>query len=580
MTVAGRGRETILYWSVLVVAGAVSLVLGYEGFREYFAARSIEKSFFDLAYLDWQLFTLESGALSGPVPLELEIARILAPSVAAAAVVRLLGAFLLGRFRVLRQRMLEDHLIVCGLGKVGYNVATSAAESGLRVLVIEQDAASENLHKWKESGQLYLAGSATAPHMLARAGVMRARALVAACGEDGRNVSVALAARDLLESGSHPRRSVPLACDIQVVECEFARLLKSSPLFLRTDDQIDFDVFNVYDAAARRLSHEHPLDRVRIAQDSPLMAHLVVLGLGQMGMSVAVQYAKVAHFANGKFPRISVLDHEARRCAMRLRTRCSALDRVADMQFHDRELDDPDSMELVRRLVEEEHTLATIAVCLDDESQCLARALVLKSAIARDDVPVLVRMSSKTGLAALLREQERVSGLHAFGMREDVCRWSELRNEQLDRQAREVHRLYSARAAESGRPPGPEWSQLDPELQDSSRQQADHIPVKLRAIGCEIRPLAGGGTAVTEFEPGEIELLARMEHRRWAAERLMSGWKFGPKDVQRKLSPYLVDYDQVAEDIKEYDRDAIRNLPRLVEMAGGKIVRQTPDSRP
>ena len=79
----------LAYWSLLVAAAAVALALGYWGFAEHFAAQKLSKSFLDILYLDWQLFTMESGAVPAPVPMPLEIARILAPVVAAAAVIRL-----------------------------------------------------------------------------------------------------------------------------------------------------------------------------------------------------------------------------------------------------------------------------------------------------------------------------------------------------------------------------------------------------------------------------------------------------------------------------------------------------------
>ncbi len=51
-------------------------------------------------------------------------------------------------------------------------------------------------------------------------------------------------------------------------------------------------------------------------------------------------------------------------------------------------------------------------------------------------------------------------------------------------------------------------------------------------------------------------------------ERLASGWTFGPKDVKAKKSPYLVPYAELPETIKDYDRDAIRNIPALAAIIG------------
>ena len=47
-----------------------------------------------------------------------------------------------------------------------------------------------------------------------------------------------------------------------------------------------------------------------------------------------------------------------------------------------------------------------------------------------------------------------------------------------------------------------------------------------------------------------------------------SGWTLGSRDVEAKTSPYLVSYDELPDDIKELDRDAVRNIPALASRIG------------
>jgi len=52
-------------------------------------------------------------------------------------------------------------------------------------------------------------------------------------------------------------------------------------------------------------------------------------------------------------------------------------------------------------------------------------------------------------------------------------------------------------------------------------------------------------------------------------ERLKSGWILGEvKNVDKKISPYLLPYEELTEEIKDYDRDTIRNIPVLLGMIG------------
>ena len=43
-------------------------------------------------------------------------------------------------------------------------------------------------------------------------------------------------------------------------------------------------------------------------------------------------------------------------------------------------------------------------------------------------------------------------------------------------------------------------------------------------------------------------------HKLWMEDRLKTGWKFGEKlDVDSRTSPYLVDYDELEDDVKWKD---------------------------
>jgi len=69
--------------------------------------------------------------------------------------------------------------------------------------------------------------------------------------------------------------------------------------------------------------------------------------------------------------------------------------------------------------------------------------------------------------------------------------------------------------------------------------------------------------------------MARMEHERWVWERLMSGWIYanGPKDLDKKTSPYMIPYDSLTNDIQEYDRQTVRIVPDLLAQVGSELYR-------
>ena len=142
-----------------------------------------------------------------------------------------------------------------------------------------------------------------------------------------------------------------------------------------------------------------------------------------------------------------------------------------------------------------------------------------------------------------------------------------------------IHRQYQdMMAARARNDPGQvnlfDWETLPENLKESNYQQADHIFDKLRAAGYEIREATRYEPEVIAFTEEEVEYLSEMEHGRWNIERLYDGWKFGAeKDVSRKISPYLLPWARLTEEVKEYDRVAVRNIPGNLAEIGLEIVK-------
>ena len=75
--------------------------------------------------------------------------------------------------------------------------------------------------------------------------------------------------------------------------------------------------------------------------------------------------------------------------------------------------------------------------------------------------------------------------------------------------------------------------------------------------------------APRDIPAGRKYELAIMEHNRWVEERLSNGWVFGPeKNTDLRISPYLTSWENIPESIREYDRQAVRNIIPILETAG------------
>ena len=90
---------------------------------------------------------------------------------------------------------MEQHVIVCGFGRVGREIAVDLHDHGVGLVVVDQSP--DALVEAEEHGFTVVQGDATEELALRAAGVERARGLVAAADSDVENTYIALTGRAL-----------------------------------------------------------------------------------------------------------------------------------------------------------------------------------------------------------------------------------------------------------------------------------------------------------------------------------------------------------------------------------------------
>ncbi len=581
---AWRGRVRPVWmrwrWLVVVALAAVAFALGLVGHRRVASARGEGWALTDCAFFTLRLFFLKARVVGGQ-SWELEAARWLAPAVAAYAAWAGLAVLFRRQFDRVRLRLGRGHVVVCGLGRMGMQLVGDLLAHGDRVVAIERDSGNDSVRRAEEQGAIVLVGRASDPALLRRAGVGRARSVVAICGSDGANVEVAVGVYGIVRAGA-AAGARPVRCLVHVVDLRLCALFRRHRIFTEAGDRLEARIVNPYETSARLLLQTHALEQEAAGADERRQVHLVVVGFGQMGESVALQAARIGHFASGRPLRLTVVDQAAEERERAFRRRYPQLGRACDAAFVTGDYDGAEIAGAMAGWASDPGAVTSVAVCFDDDSRSLSCALGLLSELGGRRVPIFVRMGEDAGLAKLVESASSSSAwaeqVHAFGMVDRVCTRRMLLGEELDRLARAIHARYLAERARDAEPqPGPtlpDWASLPQHLKESCRQQADHIPVKLRAVGCTSGPADPGRQAVTAFADGEVELLARMEHARWNAERRLAGWTPGPRDPERRTTPYLVPYDELPDEIQDYDRQAVRQIPALLELVGQRVCRR------
>jgi ppGpp synthetase/RelA/SpoT-type nucleotidyltranferase len=143
------------------------------------------------------------------------------------------------------------------------------------------------------------------------------------------------------------------------------------------------------------------------------------------------------------------------------------------------------------------------------------------------------------------------------------------------------------------------WDNLNPMLQNSNLKQVAFYELILKRVGLSIRKtenpipynietnlsktfryyseeldypseVSKGKSKVSDYE-----MLARLEHARWNAERLLEGWRYGSvKDIAKKLNPCIKAWKDLGDDIKKYDYDPVRNIPVLLAKIGYEVYKE------
>src|SRR4029079_18396746 len=93
----------------------------------------------------------------------------------------------------------RDHVVVVGLGQVGYRLATALRECGIPVVVVEADEHHESVGHARAAKLPVVIGRGADRVQLGRLSLERARALAAVTPEDLTNVEVAMTARSLAD---------------------------------------------------------------------------------------------------------------------------------------------------------------------------------------------------------------------------------------------------------------------------------------------------------------------------------------------------------------------------------------------
>jgi hypothetical protein len=403
------------------------------------------------------------------------------------------------------------------------------------------------------------------------------------CGEDGDNAEIAINIHEL----SSDFKNRLLTSLVHIINPHLCNLLKEREIMAQGSDTLRIEFFNVNESGARQLFKEFPAFDENLGAARP---HLLIVGQGAMGKTLTVHAAMLWRIAPRKLNEkllITLLDKEADQKKKYLELQYSQLNDFWDLIPVTLDIDSPQFHQAEFLRDRDGHCIITmIYVCLDEDSRSLSAALTLFQHLRHERVPIVVQLGHNPGLAKLLQDQNSdrggFSNLHSFGLLDPKSKTDLLLYGTFEVLARAIHQdyLWTQKKMNPTLETNPSlvpWEELPENIKESNRRQADDIGRKLKAIHCDIEPLMNWDAELFEFTPEEVEKLAVMEHQRWLIERRNEGWTYGKsKDLNWKISPSLLDWDELPEDTKQYNRETIRSLPIFLARASFQIFRTEP----
>jgi hypothetical protein len=549
------------WWAVLGVAGVFAFGLAVYGAEGPGL----------LARLNTAIRLIPLG-FTGPIvePEEpstaLKVARLIAPLVFAYATYRAVFALFGSRLQDVRARFAKRHVIVCGLGDQGQALTESLLGKS-KVVVLEHDATNLAVQRFRDDGAIVLRGDATDPEFLERAGVSRARCIVALCGPDAVNAQIAA---NVLSREDGRGRS-PLHAFIHVADPRLYTFLLHHAL---SSDRPRLEFFNTYERGARSFLVE---SRNEKEHDSAL-----VIGGGQLGLALLSLMARERFEARQSRPdldrlRIHLVDQAANERVQLLRDRYSRMDDGCTLAALELDVTSP----AFDRILERNPALADVDiayVCFDDDNLTVTTTLNLLDQ-ARGRFPIVARVSHRSaGLAAMLE------GAHSGYADSAVFRPLSLAQACRDdlvlegirgQLARQVHEQYRR-----GGPGGPfdvPWGELPDEGRGRNLLHAAAIASQLDAVGYQLGPLIDWGTPPVELSEAEIERMAKLEHERWVGERTQEGWRQEAEpDYESRVHPDIVAWEELPRDRQDINRRLVAARPAMLAEVGIEISRPPP----
>lgn len=491
----------------------------------------------------------------------------------------------------------RKHFVFCGFSKktltLLQNLRKDSGYKYVQIIIIEKDKSHEAVSKYQHrSNVTVLIGNCEDEEVLKRANINKAEYVFALTNYDDVNAGITAIIQKKYEE-KNP--DIKIRTHIN----DFTGLMFYKQF---GKGKSDYHAFNAHQLIAQKLVDKYAKVFDKIDVESP-QVHVLVDGLTKQGEYIIYESAMMYHFLNLQKLKISIVDIDVEKKISDFTARFPSINNVVDIiPVHATELEKyPHNWE------EKLNDVALCFVCHNDDAKCITRYKTLRQslyALQRDfETAVVVAIlpensnitdtkgdkttfkysDKKSSFERIIKDNDAKSiGVQINTLYETFTPELILENHaKTDYLAKRIDLLYHAemqprlsnyerkriiaeKLKEFGKKDEQNWTNKTDFEKDWNRYPARHFEIKKRLLFNRLKCSKNEDVIKQLRQMSLLETFKEMEHRRWCAEKWLTGYVKGKEENGKDLAgrnlkenlkyhPWLIDYKELPDKVKDID---------------------------
>jgi len=434
----------------------------------------------------------------------------------------------------------RKHIVICGLNKITINLIENLIEKyGKKQIVVLAEETNRYAEALKANNAKLLVGDFSDDNFLKKSRLKKANVLYAFVDNDKVNVKIAQSVSLFLEN--EKVKNNPLKCFVLIKDRELKLILEETPLFKYKTDFFDGNIFNINEMGMKYGIVSH-IDKI-LPKEIKTPPEILLIGLTEKTEFALVNLVHCLTMQRESF-RFTIVEKNPRKIRY-FQKEYSYFQNFAEITF----VSDIDS----------EKYYDTVLVCTDNPIEAVKQSVDIRYLFGEKgkNTNILVFCNETDTFNEVLKKELVEKNIFPVILFSQIADYVFELDENIEEKAKETHYFWNMLYNQNK-----EWDEMAGHFKQSSRNQI--LDNYLRIYIARGETFNQFNNRLVSFSDLEKETLAMMEHRRWVIEKLVNGWVAGDRNNDMKRHNCLVLWEQLSDEEKSKDFDAIDLMFRLL----------------